>query len=298
MKKYLGGVALVAMLVTCLMVGNSEGQSGGGFPSRPTFQQVTVSGTGASPINRSASVTGSDTTALVNTSTVSGDTERLSIQAGTSNLQIGVCNQNQSGLCKLVGGPTVASGWIETFGAIPLCIGTSNNARWCMDAAGVISQPGNPYFIASTGTPTITTSTTPIDVTGVTGISVIAGKFYTFTIVAQIDTGGFATLGSINFAWVPTAGFVTNFATMTASDDNGGSPPPGTSIGSMSKTATMEPNQAVVIAPSNTANERVLTITGLATFDTTTTMKLQAAAAAATSHFRIESLKLSLVQAS
>lgn len=82
------------------------------------------------------------TASFTNTSTVSGDSARISINSGTSNVQMGVCNQNQSTLCKLVNGPTTASGYLETFGALPLVFGTSNIAVMQITSAQAIQGHG------------------------------------------------------------------------------------------------------------------------------------------------------------
>ena len=99
----------------------------GGFPSKPTFQTVTVNGTAGTAISVSAAVTGTQQQIVANTSTLNNDTARYIVQAGSSQIQIGACNQNQTSLCKTVGGPSAAGGYIETFGAIPLVFGTGNN---------------------------------------------------------------------------------------------------------------------------------------------------------------------------
>jgi hypothetical protein len=83
-----------------------------------------------------SSVTGSATFGVLNTNTVDGNTARVSVSAGTSNLQLGVCNQNQVSLCKLVSGPSAPSGWLETFSAIPLVLGTSNTAQLTLNNSG------------------------------------------------------------------------------------------------------------------------------------------------------------------
>lgn len=134
----------------------------GGFPSKPTFQTVTINGTGAT----AALAIGANNTGgayvqetITNTSTVSGDSARLTIQSGANNIQFGICNQNQSTLCKMVGGPTTPSSWIDTFAAIPMCFGTGNNVYMCMDGTtgGLTvgnaqpTQQGNGTINVSTG---------------------------------------------------------------------------------------------------------------------------------------------------
>lgn len=142
MKKYLGGLALLAIVATCCLVGNSEGQSAGGFPSQPTFQKVTIAGTGGNPITATAAITGGGTQTMTvgNTSTVGGDGARYIVSAGSSQIQIGACNQNQSTLCKTVNGPSAPGGYIETFGAIPLVFGTANTYAGQINATQQLSM--------------------------------------------------------------------------------------------------------------------------------------------------------------
>lgn len=124
----------------------------GGFPSFMRLQQLTISGINLTPLTSSSTVTGARTETFANASTVTGDTERLSLSAGSSNLQMGACNQNQSTLCKLTSGPTSASAFIETFGAIPLAFGTGNAKSFQIDGATQITDFVNPPTIGGVAT--------------------------------------------------------------------------------------------------------------------------------------------------
>lgn len=86
-----------------------------------------------------SSVSGTAGINVTNTSTTTGDTARLTVSAGSTNIQLGACNQNQSTLCKNTGGPTVASGWLQTFSNVPLSIGTNNTERVNIGAAGGVT---------------------------------------------------------------------------------------------------------------------------------------------------------------
>lgn len=135
-----------------------------------------------------------------------------------------------------------------------------------------------------------------IDVTGFTGIPVLANKTYKFEFAGTVDNNGFAIASNVNFCWTQGAGFLTCAGMLMTSDNNGGSPPPVTALGSMSKTGgTVEPNQAVIVAPGASVVSRVLYIAGIVTPDTTTTLKLQMGTSAAM-HIRVNTLSGSILQ--
>lgn len=105
-----------------------------------TGQHIFQGGSGTPLIVGNTSFTGTVQQQIINTSTVDGNNTRLTIDSGSTDLQIGSCNQNQVALCKLTGGFSGPGGWLETFGAVPLEIGTANAVRLLIGGAGNLSM--------------------------------------------------------------------------------------------------------------------------------------------------------------
>lgn len=91
--KYLSGLAFAAIVVGCLMVGDSEGQSSGGLPSRPVFQTVTVKNTAGIAITPT---TGSANLAITSPS---GTFASMGFQSGASTSAAGICVSDTSAQC-------------------------------------------------------------------------------------------------------------------------------------------------------------------------------------------------------
>lgn len=116
----------------------------GNATDNPTFSFL---GTGAfavtgNPTFGGAAFTGSYTNATTNTSTVDGDTSRLTVTAGATSLAIFSANANQS-TAIITGGPTGAQTVFRNLGSYPLLFGTANTLR------GQFSSGGN--FLAQQG---------------------------------------------------------------------------------------------------------------------------------------------------
>lgn len=87
------------------------------------------------------SYTGGLTVSLTNTSTVSGDTARHVIAAGSTQLAIYAANQNQSAAI-VTGGPATPQAVIRTLGAQPIVFGTNNTYRGQFSGTGGLLVAG------------------------------------------------------------------------------------------------------------------------------------------------------------
>lgn len=191
--------------------------------------------------------TGGVTLAIQNTSTVSGDTSRVQLQAGTEAFGIFVANQNQAGAL-ITNGPTGPQGMMRTLGAIPIVFGTNNTYRGQIDATGQ-------WTLAA-----IAAGLTPLNITNTSGNFAI-GINDTGTDASQIALGttngsGFITVtgtatvfnlsvGGVLSLSVSTAGaftvqktFAINAGTPTAKPTGYGTPV-GTPVASITNASTL-----------------------------------------------------------
>lgn len=116
-----------------------------------------------------AARTGAVSLIASNTSIVDGDTARVVVSTGSSNVSLFMTDAAQS-TAIVTGGPTGLQAVLRTLGAAPIVFGTSNAYRGQIDAAGLWKVPSSPLgstitqvhtglanFVASTTTRTSTT---------------------------------------------------------------------------------------------------------------------------------------------
>jgi len=104
----------------------------------PTWTGIhTFSANNAAPLTVTNSFTGSYTVNVTNTSTVSGDTSRYTLAAGSTAVALFAANQNQAAAI-VTGGPTGPQFVLRTLGAsTPLVFGTANTERMRISDTGV-----------------------------------------------------------------------------------------------------------------------------------------------------------------
>lgn len=169
---------------------------------------------------------------VTNTNTLTGNTARVSIGAGTTNMQFGACNQNQSSLCKLTSGPAVASTWIENFNAVPMAFGVGNalsytigtdngiftvGATGSSKGAGTVNSTG--YFVNGSplsapqtvvlGSASSRTSSTTLTADATLTVTVPAAGTYNVMFSGVIN-GMLSGQGGIDFALATSTAVATN----------------------------------------------------------------------------------------
>jgi hypothetical protein len=119
-----------------------------------------------------APVTGAMTISYQNASTVSGDTVRHNLIAGSEALALYLSNQNQSAAL-ITNGPAAPQALIRTLGAIPIVFGTNNTYAGQFDSSQNLQVVG--YVATKGATPAVAAGTTAIGTTTTTTVITTAG---------------------------------------------------------------------------------------------------------------------------
>lgn len=90
-----------------------------------------------------AAITGTLTSTINNTSTVSGDIARIAITAGANNVALYATNQNQAAAI-VTNGPTTQQAVLRTLTAIPIVFGTNNTYAGQIASGGAWQIPTSP----------------------------------------------------------------------------------------------------------------------------------------------------------
>jgi hypothetical protein len=197
--------------------------TGGGFPSQPTFQSLTVnSGSGASAVDIRSDVNVAQK--VRNTLSTGYTTWRLYNDQNSSARALEFDYSGSAYATAIISGGTVGeSAALTTTGAFPLCVGTNNICRLNISSAGDVAIGGKINVGNGGGTAvaarirdaSLVSTTTGANLVAAVGVNT-SGADVTFNLTDGVANNGYISYKSGVFSFQPvTAGTVA--ATVDAS---------------------------------------------------------------------------------